>query len=177
MSYDPTQQADSEHAKPGQGLISDLGIILSVAIVAALGGLVSGGSNDPWYAELTKPAFNPPDITFGIVWPILYILMAVSAIVVRRNAVRFEWAGACFSLFFLQLGMNLAWSVLFFFFHRPVWSLIDLIALWIATALMIKEFYNFSRFAALLQIPYILWLSFAIYLNASIVSLNVFAGS
>ena len=176
MSYDPSQQADSEHAHPSQGILSDIGIILSVALVAALGGLVSGGSSDPWYDALTKPAFNPPDVTFAIVWPILYVFMALSAIIVRRNAVRFEWAGASFSLFFLQLGLNLAWSVLFFFFHRPVWSLIDLIALWIAAALMIREFYGFSRFAALLQIPYILWLSFATYLNAMIVTLNGFAG-
>ncbi len=176
MSYDPTRQAESEHAKPGQGLMSDLGIILSIGLVAALGGAVTGGSSDPWYESLTKPALNPPDIAFAIVWPFLYFLMAISAITVRRVAVRFEWAGASFSLFFLQLALNLAWSVLFFFFHRPVWSLIDILALWISVALMIREFYGFSRFAALLQIPYILWLSFATYLNAMIVTQNGFAG-
>lgn len=176
MSYDPSQQAETEHASPAQGLLSDLGIIIAIALVAALGGLVSGGSTDPWYAELTKPPFTPPDITFAIVWPILYVFMGISAIIVRRNAVRFEWAGAGFSLFFLQLGLNLAWSVLFFFFHKPVWALIDILALWIATALMIREFYGYSRFASLLQIPYILWLSFAVYLNATIVTLNGYAG-
>lgn len=174
MSYDPAQQAVSDHARPGQGLLSDFGIILSVVIVATLGGLVSGGSDDPWYASLSKPEFNPPDFAFAIVWPILYVLMAIGAIIVRHNARRFEWAGMCFALFFLQLGLNLGWSVLFFFFHKPVWALINLVALWIAAALMIREFFKFSRFAAIIQLPYLGWLSFAAYLNGSIVSLNEF---
>ncbi len=172
MSYDPAQQSDSGHASPGRGLLSDIGIILAIVMVAMLGGVVSGGSADPWYAALDKPSFNPPDFLFGIVWPVLYLLMAVSAIIVRHTSVRFEWAGSSFALFFLQLGLNLAWSVLFFFFHKPAWALIDIVALWIAVALMIREFYSVSRFAGLLQLPYLAWLSFAAYLNASIVALN-----
>lgn len=175
MSYDPAQQAVSDHAKPGQGLLSDIGIVLSVVLVATLGAMVSGGSSDPWYATLEKPVYNPPDFAFGIVWPILYVLMTIGAVLIRHNARRMEWAGASFSLFFLQLGLNLAWSVLFFFFHKPVWALFDLVALWIVAAVMIVEFYKYSRFAAVIQIPYLLWLSFAAYLNASIVSLNGFS--
>lgn len=175
QSYDPAQQAVSDHARPGQGLFSDFGIILSVVLVATLGALVSGGSDDPWYATLTKPDFNPPDFAFAIVWPALYFLMTVGAIIIRHNARRFEWAGASFSLFFLQLGLNLAWSVLFFFFHKPIWALMDLVALWIVVALMIREFSGYSRFAAAIQFPYLAWLSFAAYLNGAIVSLNGFS--
>ena len=172
MTYDPSLQSDSGTASPVRGWLSDLAIIFAIVVVATLGGLVTGGSSDPWYAELTKPALNPPDIAFGIVWPILYVLMAISAIIIRRTVRRFEWAGLSFSLFFLQLGMNLAWSTLFFFFHRPEWSLITLVALWLIVALMIVDFDRISRLAAVLLLPYLAWLSFAGYLNGAIVSLN-----
>lgn len=159
--------------KPTQyGWVYDLVILLAVIVVAAIGGLVSGGETDPWYAELEKPAFNPPGYAFGIVWPILYVLMTVSAILVRRKVGRFSHAPTDFGLFFIQLIFNLAWSVLFFFFHRPVWSMIDLICLWIAIVLMAFQFAKTSKLAALLLVPYILWVSFAGYLNGMIIPLN-----
>ncbi|MAK60097.1 MAG: TspO protein [Ponticaulis sp.] len=154
------------------GWAYDLVIVLAVIAVAAIGGLVSGGDSDPWYQTLKKPPFNPPGYAFGIVWPILYVLMAISAILVRRNVDRFSNARTCFGLFFLQLGFNLAWSVLFFFFHRPIMSMIDLVCLWLVIVMMAFSFGTHSRIAALLLVPYILWVSFAGYLNGMIIVLN-----
>jgi tryptophan-rich sensory protein len=134
--------------------------------------MVSGGASDPWYAEVTKAPGTPPGYVFGIVWPILYVLIAIGGIILRRKVRLFEYAGTPFGLFFFQLTLNAAWSVLFFFFHRPVWSMIDLVALWITILAMMYEFSKRSKWAAAMFIPYLLWSSFAAYLNAGIIWLN-----
>lgn len=154
------------------GWLGDVFIVLCVVAVAVLGGLVSGGDADPWYQSLNKPEYNPPGIAFAIVWPTLYTLMALSAIIVRRTVGYFEDAPTTFGLFLLQLGFNLAWSVLFFFFHRPVWSMIDLVGLWFAIVALILHTARYSAIATLLLLPYLAWVSFAGYLNWSIIQLN-----
>ena len=154
------------------GWVYDVIIVLAVILAAALGGLVSGGAGDPWYVEIAKPPFTPPGFVFGIVWPVLYVMMALSAILFRRKVGRFENAGSAFGLFFFQLALNAAWSVLFFFFHRPVWSMIDLVALWVTILTLFLEFWPRSKWAALLLVPYLLWSTFAAYLNGGIILLN-----
>lgn len=166
-----TVNPDAPHKAPF-GWISDLVLILSVVLVAVAGGLVSGGESDPWYSELTKPALNPPGYVFGIVWPILYVTIALAALRVRRKVRYIERAPTSFGIFFLQLGFNGGWSFLFFFFHRPSWALIDIIGLWFILIAMIFHFGRHSRLAAWLLLPYFCWVSFATYLNASIVWLN-----
>lgn len=152
--------------------MGDLFIILAILAIAAVGGLVSGGNNDPWYAGLYKPPGTPLPIVFAIVWPVLYVLMALSAVFVRRKMGGFQYAPNAFGIFFLQLAFNGAWSVLFFFFHRPVWALIDIVALWLLIVATIFHFGRISKFSAVLLFPYFIWVSFAIYLNAMIVWLN-----
>ncbi|MEL6662697.1 MAG: TspO/MBR family protein, partial [Pseudomonadota bacterium] len=85
-------------------------IIASVMGVAYLAGQVSAGSEDAWYASLEKAPLNPPDIAFAIVWPTLFLLMAVGAILVRRSAGSFEAASGALGLFFAQLIPNMGWS-------------------------------------------------------------------
>ena len=99
------------------GWLSDFVIVLAVVIIAGPGALVSGGEADPWYQALNKPPFNPPGYLFGIVWPALYFLMAISAIIVRRQVSYVEYAPTTFGIFYLQLCFNGAWSFLFFFFQ------------------------------------------------------------
>ena len=166
-----TTTPDTPSKNTVSGLMADIGIVVAVIAVSALGGLVSGGSSDPWYAALTKPPLTPPGIAFGIVWPVLYLLMAVGAIMVRRSSEPRD-KSIVFGLFFLQLALNLAWSMLFFFFHRPEFALLNIIALWLCVALMMLEFWKFSKLATILQIPYLAWLSFAAYLNGGIIWLN-----
>lgn len=124
-----------------------------------------------WYPSLTKPSFTPPDWTFSIVWILLFLLMGVSAWLVWRRTgfVRGAIPLTCFAA---QLALNLAWSILFFGFRVPGWALIEIVALWAAVLMTAITFYRVSRLAGLLLAPYVLWLSFAIALNASIWWLN-----
>ena len=149
-----------------------IGIALMTAATAGLGAAVSGGSEDVWYFALEKPGLTPPDIIFAIIWPILFVLMALGAILVRIKAGSFAACSAALGLYFSQLALNLSWSWLFFGFHEVLISMVVLAALWIAIALMIRAFARHSRAAAIMQVPYLLWVSFAGYLNGSILFLN-----
>lgn len=159
--------------KPARfGWLGDLFIVLSVVAVATIGALVSGGDSDPWYQSLNKPPLVPTGIVFAIVWPCLYAFMAVAGILIRRSVGYFEDAPTTFGLFFLQLAFNLGWSVLFFFFHRPVWSMIDLIGLWFSIVALLLHAWRYSRLAVILLLPYLIWVTFAGYLNGMIIHLN-----
>ncbi|MDC0420641.1 tryptophan-rich sensory protein [Gammaproteobacteria bacterium] len=129
-----------------------------------LGGLSSSDTpNDLWYQELNKSSLNPPGYIFGIVWPILYILMSISA---------FRTFSETRKLFLIQLFFNAIWSWLFFAFHMPVVALLNI---WILIALNIKLFVKMLRLdsiSGILFIPYIVWLCFASYLNLFIVLNN-----
>ena len=145
---------------------------LPAIVIFGIGGALSGGSSDLWYANLQKPPLTPPDITFAIVWPILFALMIVSAFLVWRTAKGFANARPAFTVYFIQLIFNLGWSVLFFTLHRPLLAIVDLVILWVLVCVMIVRFAHWSRLAALAQLPYLLWLTFAGYLNAGIIVLN-----
>jgi len=147
-------------------------IIAVTMATAALGGYVSGGSDDSWYAALNKPNLTPPDITFAIVWPVLFVLMALGAILVRVKAGSFAAASSPLGLYFTQLALNLSWSWAFFGFHRVSMALVILAALWLMIIAMMRAFAKHSIAAAVLQLPYIIWVSFAGYLNGSIYALN-----
>ena len=129
-----------------------------------LGGLSSSDTaNDLWYQELNKSSLNPPGYVFGIVWPILYILMSISA---------FRTFADTRNLFLLQLFFNAIWSWLFFAFHMPIIALLNI---WFLIALNINLIINMFRIDSIsgfLFIPYIVWLFFASYLNLFIVINN-----
>ena len=129
-----------------------------------LGGLSSSDTaNDLWYQELNKSSLNPPGYVFGIVWPILYILMSISA---------FRTFADTRNLFLLQLFFNAIWSWLFFAFHMPIIALLNI---WFLIALNINLIINMFRIDSIsgfLFIPYIVWLFFASYLNLFIVIIN-----
>ncbi|HEX5007881.1 MAG TPA: TspO/MBR family protein [Hyphomonadaceae bacterium] len=147
-------------------------IIGATALVAALGGLVAGGEADPWYAALDKAPGNPPGFVFALVWPALYALMAIGACLVWNATGSWKRTDGALGLFFVQLVPNLAWSWLFFGINQPLLALIDIAILWILVALMIREFHRHSALAAVMQYPYLAWLSFATYLNAWVVFAN-----
>jgi len=161
ISIDPSPCQRSPEAT----LLALAAILAATSLAAGLGALISGGEADPWYAALNKAPGNPPSFVFGIVWPALYTLMAISAFMAWR-------AGARLGVFMLQLVFNLAWSYLFFDLHLALPALIDLVVLWALVVWMTLGFHAHSRIAALLQLPYLLWLSFAGYLNAWVVFAN-----
>lgn len=160
--------------KPGTGgsVAVLVGFLLVVFGVAAAGGWFTQSSLSDWYAGLQKPALTPPNIVFPIVWNTLYLLMAVAAWLVWRTAGSFKAAATPLSVFFIQLALNLLWSALFFGLRSPDLGLVEIIPLWVAILATLILFSRVNRLAGLLILPYLLWVSFATYLTASIWLLN-----
>lgn len=125
-----------------------------------------------WYDTLAKPELLPPNSVFGPVWTTLYFMMGVAMWrvlqKVQNNALRREsiW------VFALQLTINYLWTMIFFGFRQPLLALFAIGLLWVLIVLCIVRFWQTSRLAAVLLVPYLLWVSFATYLNAMIVVLN-----
>jgi tryptophan-rich sensory protein len=137
-----------------------------------IGSFFTSRSIPVWYVYLEKPAFTPPGWFIGTVWIVLYTLMGISAFLVWREQGR-EWKGKASIAFMIQLVLNGIWSVAFFGLRSPFTGLVVIAALWIAILLTIVEFYRVSRTGALLMVPYILWVSFAAFLNYSIYIMNL----
>jgi len=144
---------------------------VSILFLGFLSGMSTTTEIQTWHVYLQKPSFNPPNYIFGPVWSILYILMGVSLSIILGKQSNRERTNAL--LFFaLQFILNLGWSFIFFNLHLTGWAFIEIVVLWILILFMIIRFYKISKTAALLQIPYLLWVSFASILNYSIYSIN-----
>jgi tryptophan-rich sensory protein len=124
-----------------------------------------------WYASLEKPPFNPPDWVFGLIWTILYALMAVAAWLVWKKK-GFLRANIPMTLFFLQLGLNGVWPWLFFGFKLPGWAFLDIVVLWFALLLTLASFWIESPAAGALLVPYLAWISYAAVINYIIWRIN-----
>ena len=139
-------------------------LIVAVILAAAIGSMAStSAGTDSWYLLLDKSELNPPSYVFGIVWPILYILMMVSAFLAHNKV---------FSIFIIQLFFNAAWSWLFFRFQMPLIALLDIYLLIALNIYILNLMYKESKMAFFLFIPYVVWISFASYLNLFIVINN-----
>tara|TARA_B100000073_G_scaffold190250_1_gene157483 strand:+ start:241 stop:699 length:459 start_codon:yes stop_codon:yes gene_type:complete len=139
-------------------------LIVAVILAAVVGSMAStSASTDSWYLLLNKSELNPPSYVFGIVWPILYILMMVSAFLAHKNI---------FSIFIIQLIFNAAWSWLFFRFQMPLIALLDIYLLIAINIYILNLMYKENKLAFFLFIPYVVWISFASYLNLFIVINN-----
>lgn len=144
--------------------IKRLSLVLAVILAAYIGSRASiDVSNDLWYTSLNKSDLNPPGYVFGIVWPILYILMMISAFLSYEKV---------FIVFNIQLVLNAAWSWLFFKFQMPLVSLLDIYLLIALNIFILTLMFKESKLAFLLFIPYVVWISFASYLNLFIVINN-----
>ena len=146
--------------------------ILSILITLAIGllaGIVTYRGM-PAYEQLIKPPLTPPSAAFPIVWTILYILMGISAAMIWESTDRNR--DNALSIYVLQLLFNAIWSVLFFGFKSYLFSFIWLVLLWFMILIMIIRFYRIKPLAGLIQIPYLLWVTFAGYLNFMVWQLN-----
>ena len=123
----------------------------------------SSAAYDIWYLSLEKSVLNPPSYVFGIVWPILYILMMVSSYLTYKKV---------FSIFMAQLFFNDVWSWLFFRFQMPFVALLDIYLLIALNIYILNLMYKENKLAFFLFIPYVMWISFASYLNLFIVINN-----
>lgn len=145
--------------------------ILAVGVVAVAGSWVTLPKIATWYGGLAKPWFTPPNAVFGPAWTILYGIMAVAAwrVSCAPASPQRRWALA---LFLVQLGLNAAWSPVFFGLEAPRLGLLVVLALWAVLAATIVTFLRLDRLAGGLLVPYLLWVSYATLLNAAIVHLN-----
>ncbi len=158
-------------------VVSELaGIIGSVFTISAI---------PNWYSTLAKPALNPPSWVFGPAWTTLYALMGIAAFLIWREYDKLTLSEVeglviqrkrqikmALGVFGIQLFLNAIWSIIFFGLQSPGWALVNIVLLWLAIVWTIAVFYKISRPAAYLLVPYLLWVSFASYLNYSIWMLN-----
>ena len=141
--------------------------ILLPVLVGALVGIITSGSMD--YNMLQKPPLAPPGAVFPIVWTILYILMGVSYGILKVNNQtdeEIDW------IYYIQLAINALWSIIFFNFKWRLFAFVWIILLAVAVISMIRKFLKKNKISGLLQIPYILWVIFAAYLNLGFYILN-----
>lgn len=146
-------------------------LILLCEGVGFLGSFFTVANIPTWYASLEKAPFNPPNWIFGPVWTILYFLMAVSLFLILEKKIK-KQKTVLIALFIIQLVLNFLWSLIFFGLHQPAIAFLEIELLWIAIALLIIDSWKYSKSAAILLVPYLLWTSFASLLNLYIVVLN-----
>jgi translocator protein len=145
---------------------------IAITAVAATLAIGSAFGPDAWYESLRKPTWQPPNWVFGPVWSVLYLMLMVALVQLlqappgpeRSNALR--WFGA-------QLVLNAAWSPLFFGLKMPALALLDIGLLWLALLGSIQAAFQVRESSAWLQVPTLIWVSFALVLNGVILALNL----
>jgi translocator protein len=154
----------------------DIPLLLFCILISHLAGILGSfftvSSIDSWYVNLDKPIFNPPNWIFGPVWLTLYTMMGIALYIIWHRNIRKKKVRQAVKLFLIHLVFNAAWSIIFFEFHQMFIALLVIIALWIMILMLIARFYELNKIAGYLLIPYILWVSFASVLNASLWMLN-----
>ncbi len=149
------------------GLAGWFALLLAVAALGAVASINASG----FYQSLTQPAWAPPASWFGPAWTTLYTLMAISAWLVWREA-GFRGAPLALALFLIQLLPNALWSWVFFVWHMGALSVATVVLLWCLIVATLISFLQVHRSAALMLVPYLLWVSFAVMLNISVWQLN-----
>jgi tryptophan-rich sensory protein len=148
--------------------------IVLAALAASLVAFLGATATDlgPWYQNLLKPSWQPPDWLFGPVWTLIFGLCAISGVLAWRyapnQAVR-EWIIGAFAL---NGFLNVLWTILFFRFKHPDWALIEVGFFWLSIVVLIVFLARGSKTASGLLLPYLAWVSFAAVLNLAVVRLN-----
>jgi tryptophan-rich sensory protein len=150
-----------------------LGLVgwLATSFAAASVGAIASANAGLFYGQLSQPTWAPPAWLFGPVWSVLYVFMAIAAWLVWRKH-GFRGASGALWLFVTQLFANAMWTWLFFGLHRGGLALAEIAVLWLLIAASIFAFWRLQRFAALLLVPYLMWVSFASALTWSLWRMN-----
>ena len=148
--------------------------VLIAALVAVTIAAVGATITDigPWYHGLRQPRWAPPDFAYGAAWTVIYAVTALAGVtgwLAMPDWREREWL---IGMFALNGFLNVLWSVLFFQLHRPDWAVVEVLALWLSVLALILIVWRRSIWGAVLLIPYLLWVTFAGYLNMTIVNLN-----
>ena len=150
-------------------------LLLCITLPLAIGGLsgyiTRNEISGQWFYSLAKPSFNPPEYIFGPVWTLLYLLMGISLFLVLQTP-NTTFRNRALIFFGLQLLFNFLWSILFFSCHLLFISVLDIVFTWIFIVCMMEAFRKIKPSTAYLQIPYLLWVTFATFLNITIWCLN-----
>lgn len=140
-------------------------------LIGAIAGIFTSKAVPEWYASLNRPSFSPPNWVFGPVWTTLYVLMGISFYMIWKSSPGKD-KNRAMTIYFIQLFFNFIWSFIFFYFKLIGWALADIIILWLLLAAMIVLFYRVKPAAAFMNIPYLLWVTFASVLNGAYFVLN-----
>ncbi|MBT4120644.1 MAG: tryptophan-rich sensory protein [Candidatus Magasanikbacteria bacterium] len=153
--------------------------LIIALIIPQLAGFIGSIANftslDTWYEGIVKPSFNPPNWIFGPVWTGLFLLMGYALYIIWEKKPKWgknKKSDFALLIFYTQLGFNVIWSYLFFGLQNPLFALGEILVLWAVIVLNIVLFWRLDRRAGLLLFPYILWVTFAIFLNYAIFILN-----
>lgn len=163
--------ADNTGSSPGLARFLALAGWLALAFAAAAIGGIASANAGSFYQELVRPSWSPPASLFGPVWTVLYLLMGIAAWLVWSEKQSEHRRGAL-TLFVIQLAFNTLWSWLFFAWREGGWAFAEILLLWILIVATVIAFRRVDRIAAVLMIPYLLWVSFAAVLNFAIWRLN-----
>lgn len=145
-----------------------------VCLIAGFIGSIFTNANIPtWYAALKKPSFAPPNWVFAPVWTVLFVLMGIAAYLVWRQGLSNPAVKTALIIFIVQLIFNMLWSLVFFTLKSPLFGFVVIIILWLLILFTIIYFFNISKVAGILLIPYIVWVSFASILNFMLWRLNI----
>jgi tryptophan-rich sensory protein len=155
----------------GKHILILIACVLGTLAIGGISGYFTSSAITGWYTTIQKPSFNPPNYLFGPVWTILYALMGFSLYKIITSPSS-ESKTKAYIIFGVQLTLNFFWSIIFFNLQQPGFALIEIVVLWGFILGMIITFRKIDRTAGLIQIPYLLWVSFATLLNASIWWLN-----
>lgn len=145
--------------------------VVSAELVGAVSALFSG-SFTSFYSQLAQPPLSPPAAVFPIVWAILYALMGISAYLIWKSCNSGQERSTAIGLYIIQLALNFSWSIIFFRFRKLGLAVIAALLLFAAVFAMIMSFRKVRPLAAWLNVPYLLWLAFAVYLSAGTWVLN-----
>ena len=149
------------------------GSVLVCLITGGLGSIFTKTGPGTWYAEeLIKPDLTPPGFVFGIAWTVLYILMGISLYLLLARDLKLKEVRIAVSFFFIQLTLNFGWSYLFFGLESPLAGFACIILLWVFILLTIVSSYRVNKNVSCLLVPYIIWVTFAAFLNWQILVLN-----
>ena len=149
--------------------IFSLFVILSITfIVPMIASFTTSTFKEPWYSQIILPSFNPPSWVFAPVWSILYFLMSLAIWKIWIKS----FDKKLLTIYFIHLFFNSSWSIVFFGFHLIGLALINLIIILIFIIILMKEYYTKDKLSFYLMTPYLLWSSYALILNSSIVLLN-----
>ena len=150
-----------------------LTVVVTCLCIGYFSRLIVGNSVDVWYSNLIKPGFTPPNEVFAPIWSVLFILMGISAGLVwdRMELDRINVRKGL-QFFAIQLGLNILWTYIFFGLHNPLLALAEIALLWLMIFETYVVFKRVDKIAAMLLLPYLAWVSFAVILNAAFFWLN-----